>query len=295
MTQLETIPAQASDDEILAIIERDGACILSNALDLQLAGTIKEQVAPFISNTRYGADDFTGKQTQRTGALVSRTPACRSVVTDKKILSLANGFLGPYTEKIILHLTQTINIGPGQGAQPLHRDRLAWGKHLPASIEPQFNTLWALTDFNCANGATQVVPGSNHWEWKRKANPKEICQAEMDEGSVLLYTGSVIHSGGQNTTNEPRMGLNITYCLGWLRQEENQYLSCPPHIAKDLAPELQSLLGYSMGNYALGYYSDPEPGPEGNAGIRAPESAINARVANSFSSISEEDQAVNTI
>lgn len=52
--------------------------------------------------------------------------------------------------------------------------------------------------------------------------------------------------------------MNITYCLGWLRQEENQYLSCPPHIAEDLDPKLQELLGYTQGNYALGYYSDPD-------------------------------------
>ena len=81
------------------------------------------------------------------------------------------------------------------------------------------------------------------------------------------------------------MGLNITYCLGWLRQEENQYLSCPPHIAKDLDPELQGLLGYTMGNYALGYYSDPKPGGKGNAGIQAPERAIQAKPSKEFSSI----------
>jgi len=80
----------------------------------------------------------------------------------------------------------------------------------------------------------------------------------MSAGSVLLYTGTVLHSGGKNESNSSRLGLNITYCLGWLRQEENQYLSCPPHIARTLDPELQELLGYTQGNYALGYYSDPE-------------------------------------
>ena len=61
------------------------------------------------------------------------------------------------------------------------------------------------------------------------------------------------------------MGLNITYALGWLRQEENQYLSCPPEIARTLDPDLQALIGYSMGSYALGYYTPPLPpgaGPE---------------------------------
>lgn len=58
-------------------------------------------------------------------------------------------------------------------------------------------------------------------------------------------------------SNAPRLGLNLTYCLGWLRQEENQYLSCPPDLAQDFDPKLQELLGYTQGEYALGYYSDP--------------------------------------
>jgi ectoine hydroxylase-related dioxygenase (phytanoyl-CoA dioxygenase family) len=145
----------------------------------------------------------------------------------------------------------------------LHRDRLAWGGYLPANLEPQLNTIWAVTDFTAENGATRVVPGSNNWDPERRAEPDEICQAEMRAGSVLVYSGSVIHSGGTNTSKSDRMGLNITYCLGWLRQEENQYLSCPPEIAKDFTPELQALLGYAMGSYALGYFTPPLAPGEG--------------------------------
>jgi ectoine hydroxylase-related dioxygenase (phytanoyl-CoA dioxygenase family) len=155
----------------------------------------------------------------------------------------------------------------------LHRDRLAWGTHLPLSIEPQFNTIWALTDFTAANGATRVVPGSQRWPWEQKATPDQVVQAEMSAGSVLLYTGTVLHSGGRNTSDVSRLGLNITYCLGWLRQEENQYLSCPPHIARTLDPELQELLGYTQGNYALGYYTDPESSEPGRD-ILPPEFAL---------------------
>ena len=96
----------------------------------------------------------------------------------------------------------------------------------------------------------------------------------MSKGSVLLYTGSVIHSGGENSSSLPRTGLNITYCLGWLRQEENQYLSCPPAVARDLPEELQELLGYTMSNYALGYYSEPDPGAGVSSDIRPPEAAL---------------------
>src|SRR4030095_4841481 len=101
-----------------------------------------------------------------------------------QILAAADAFLKPFCSRIQLHLTQLICIGPGQGAQPLHRDRLAWGGYLPASVEPQFNTLWALTEFTAANGATRVVPGSHQWPLERKAQDNEIVQAEMPQGSV---------------------------------------------------------------------------------------------------------------
>ena len=40
--------------------------------------------------------------------------------------------------------------------------------------------------------------------------------------------------GGDNRSDADRIGINITYTLGWLRQEENQYVTCLPEIAKEL-------------------------------------------------------------
>ena len=272
---MTTFDPTDSTEKILAGMERDGAAIVRDMVKPDAVAAMLEEVAPFVDATPKGSDDFTGRRTQRTGALVARTPRCRAFVTDERVLAAARGFLEPFTERIVLHLTQTINIHPGQGAQYLHRDRLAWGTHLPPSVEPQFNTIWALTDFTRENGATQVVPGSQKWDVKRRANPDEVCQAEMSAGSVLLYTGSVIHGGGENRADAARTGLNITYCLGWLRQEENQYLSCPPRIARTLEPDLQELLGYTMGNYALGYFSDTDATE--HTGILPPEAALGRR------------------
>lgn len=293
--QLTTLAPDAPIEAIQAALEADGAVILRDMLEPQARAHLVEQLTPYIDATPMGNDDFTGRKTQRTGALVARVPACRGLVTDTRILDAAQTFLAPYTERILLHLTQTIHIHPEQGAQILHRDRLAWGTHLPASIEPQLNTIWALTDFNCANGATRVVPGSHRWPWQRRAEEHEITQAEMSAGSLLLYTGSVLHSGGENQSQSARLGLNITYCLGWLRTEENQYLSCPPSVARELEPELQELLGYTQGNYALGYYSDPQAHGEG-FDILPPERAVGrmprAGKGASLSSATEEGTSV---
>jgi len=260
---LQTLTPDCTPQDIVAAVERDGAVILKDAISRDTVKQMVEELKPYIDATPMGRDDFTGRHTQRTGALVARTPTCRDLIMHPQVLQAARQFLGPYTDKILLHLTQTIHINPGNPAQAIHRDRLAWGNHIPKEIEPQFNTIWALTDFTEENGATRCVPGSHKWDWDKRAEPEQIIQAEMSAGSVFIYSGSVLHSGGENRSDSSRLGLNLTYTLGWLRTEENQYLSCPPHIAKDLDPELQELLGYTQGTYALGYYSDPEGvGPE---------------------------------
>ena len=270
MLELAYFDADAEDEEILSALREDGACVLVDVMGENLKSRVSEELQPFIEATPTGRDDFTGRLTGRTGALVARSEASRELVMHPTLTGLAQQFLGPYTDKIQLHLTQVINIQPGQGAQPRHRDRLAWGGYVPPEIEPQFNTMWALTDFTEENGATRVVPGSVKWPTERRATDEETIQAVMKAGSVLLYSGSVIHGGGQNLSDSDRTGINITYCLGWLRTEENQYLSCPPSVAKNLDPDLQEMLGYTMGTYALGYFSDPEGVTEVND-LRPPE------------------------
>lgn len=257
MAELTTFDVDTDPATVIETVREDGGAILADVLDRDMLDRVNLELEPWVEATPSGRDDFTGRQTCRTGALVARSPASRDVVMNPQVIDLAKSFLEPYTNRIQLHLTQVIKIGPGQGTQPLHRDRLAWGGYIPREIEPQFNTMWALTDFTEENGATRVVPGSVGWDDERRANDDEKTQAVMSAGSVLFYSGSVIHSGGENRTEVDRTGINITYCLGWLRTEENQYLSCPPEIAKDLDHDLQDMLGYTQGSYALGYYSDP--------------------------------------
>ena len=263
MPNLTRLPADVEVDALLAVLDRDGAAIVAAAMTPAQLAAVRDEIAPYSEATPFGRDAFTGGHTRRTGDLVERSPTCRALIQHQTILQAAREFLAPYCETIQLHLTQMIRISAGQAAQPLHRDRLAWGGFLPATIEPQFNTIWAVSDFTSTNGATRVVPGSHRWDPARQASEAEVCQAEMPAGSVFVYTGSVIHGGGAHQGGEDRWGLNLTYCLGWLRQEENQYLSCPPAIARTLDPALRALLGYAMGSYALGYMTPPVGPGEG--------------------------------
>jgi hypothetical protein len=262
MPALVTLPPTASIDEIMAVLYRDGALIVRDVIAPGDIARLKDEVMPYVEATRPGQDGFTGFRTTRTGALAARSAVCRELIMNTMIQSLCERVLKPNCERWQLHLGQVIRIMPGQGAQPIHRDRWAWGPYMQG-IEPQLNTIWAVSEFRRENGATQVVPGSITWPDDRRPTEDEITWAEMSAGSVLIYTGTVFHGGGANVSDADRIGLNITYTLGWLRQEENQYLSCPPAIARTFDEPLQKMLGYDLGSYALGYYSPPLPPGEG--------------------------------
>jgi len=277
MPSLQHLPADAAPETIAAILDTEGALILDDVISPAEVAAVMGELSPYIEATPVGRDQFTGFSTTRTGALVARSPLSRELVMHPAILAACDAYLLRACDRYQLHLTQVIRIRPGQPRQALHRDRLAWGGFLK-DVEPQLNTIWAMTDFTQENGATQVVPGSPLWEEGRRAEPHEIGYAQMKAGSVLVYSGSVIHGGGENRSNGDRVGVNITYCLGWLRQEENQYLSCPPEIARTLDKTLQALLGYAMGSYALGYYTPPLPpgvGPE----VAPPQVALGDKAA----------------
>jgi ectoine hydroxylase-related dioxygenase (phytanoyl-CoA dioxygenase family) len=94
----------------------------------------------------------------------------------------------------------------------------------------------------------------------------------MPAGSVFVYTGAVYHGGGANRSSATRYGLNLTYARSWLRQEENQYLSVPFEVARELPDELLRLIGYRRGAYALGYVDDVRDPLEALRGARAADS-----------------------
>ena len=257
MAKVKHITIDTPDEEALRIIDEDAAVIIDDVISETEIDKILNELDPFIKGNLKGADEFTGFQTTRVGALIARSHGCRDLAIHTKINALASQFLEPHCDNYQLHFTSLISIGPGETKQILHRDRGLWGGYISRKIETQFAVVWAATDFTFENGATQLVPGSHKWDARREALEDEIAYAEMKKGSVLIYTGSVLHGGGDNISDEIRSGIFIHYAPGWIRQQENQYLSCPPEVAKELTPELRSLIGYSKGGYVMGFYSDP--------------------------------------
>lgn len=253
---LQHLPRSAPAHDVADAIRRDGAVVIDQLVTPDEMDDLATELKPFIDLTPCGPDDFSGRSTKRIGGLVARSPKARDLVTHPHILAITGDLLGHATS-FQLHLTQVIAIGPGEAAQMIHRDQWAFDFFpFPKDYEVQCNTIWAMTDFTEENGATRVIPGSNHFEDKLQFTQADTVPAEMKKGSVLLYNGSIYHGGGANRSNAARIGVNITYNLSWLRQEENQYLSVPLEIARTLPVDLLKLIGYRRGAYALGYVDD---------------------------------------
>jgi ectoine hydroxylase-related dioxygenase (phytanoyl-CoA dioxygenase family) len=251
------VRADASGEEIERALREAGCCVVERVLDDAFLDRLNAELEPYVADTATGADDFAGTRTRRTGALLARSVSFRELAAHPIVLDALDRVLGDHATSYQLHLTQVIEIGAGEPAQLVHRDQWAFDFFpFPAGYEVECHTMWAITDFTEENGATRVIPGSNHWEDKLRPTVDQTVPAEMTRGSVLLYVGSLYHGGGANNSAAPRRGVNVGYTLSWLRQEENQYLACPPDIARELPVELAQLAGYRRGAYALGYYGD---------------------------------------
>ncbi|KXS22524.1 phytanoyl-CoA dioxygenase [Gonapodya prolifera JEL478] len=254
--QIRHLPASATIADIRAALDEDGACIVDNLVSRETADQLLAEATPFFDKVTASENDFAGKNTQRVGAVVARFPTARTLIGNETVLGTVESVLLPHCEKVQLHTAQIIGIAPPSPAQPLHRDQAVWGE-INLGFEPEVSVIWALVDFTLENGCTRVVPKSHTWDYSRNVRDEEIAFAEMDKGSCLFYTGSAVHSGGMNSSDHTRYAMVVSYSLGWLRQEENQYLSCPPDIARTLEPRIYELLGYTVGAPLLGYYSDP--------------------------------------
>jgi ectoine hydroxylase-related dioxygenase (phytanoyl-CoA dioxygenase family) len=248
--------SSAAGTAVAEALGREGCAIIERLVPPAVVDRARAELTPYLDTTPFGPDDFAGRRTRRTGGLIARSATCRELVTHPVVLDAVRGVLSKATS-IQLHLTQVIAVGPGEPAQMIHRDQWAFDFFpFPAGYEVQCNTIWAMTDFTEERGATRVIPGSHRFADRREFHDADTEPAEMPTGSVLFYTGSLYHGAGANRSGEVRYGANITYAVSWLRQEENQYLSVPAAIARDLPDPLLRLMGYAKGAYALGYVDD---------------------------------------
>ena len=121
-------------------------------------------------------------------------------------------------------------------------------------------TILAVDPFTASNGATVIFPGSHLWGPERLPRPEEGVPCVMDSGDAVFFLSTLWHGGGPNTTaDSSRMAVTFQYCQPFIRPQENQFLSVPFAVAKQLPAQIQSLLGYSVHPPFIGHSNGLHP------------------------------------
>jgi len=250
--------ATLSATTAIDLLRAHGYVVFERLASAELMDRVCEELEPWFASTPHCHGDFYGWKTTRFGSVLLKSRAAHELVLNELMLSVMNEVLGPHCDWYQLNLTQAIRIHPGQRQQVPHRDDEMW-PHAKGGVEHLVNVMWALSDFTAQNGATLIWPRSHFNPLTRELDPSGAIVAEMPRGSALVYLGSVTHCGGANRTQQPRSGLILSYCLGWLKQYENAFLAYPPEVARQFPAAIRDLIGYRIHRPNLGGYEGQDP------------------------------------
>ena len=250
-----------SDDpkNVADTLLEDGGVIVENAAPTDLLDQILADFrTPFDDQGHKFSNDFNGYKTLRLGGILGLSRAAADLIAHPLVLGVADKVLKRHCTSYRVGSSTAIEILPGEKAQVLHRDDDFYPIRIPG-VDFQISAMWALTDFTRENGATRVAPRSNDLRDIDGISDDQITQATMPRGSVLFYLGATVHAGGENRSDTARTGLITTYSLGWLRQEENHYLTLPRDVVDSYPDPIRRLIGYqSHGPYLGVWPGDPD-------------------------------------
>lgn len=243
--------ADFAPDSAPVRLDRDGYCIIRGLIPPNVIDAIDSSLDYDFAATPYCVGDFFGERTKRFGRLLTRAPATRQLVMHPVTLGLAESILSPGCDRIALNLTQAVEIHPGALAQYPHRDHDLWPT-IKGGQQFQVNVMWPLSPFTVDNGATRFWPGSHLACTDRDGDEDAAVAAMCEPGDALVWLGGTLHGAGANVSDAPRRGIIVSYCLGWLKPFELQWLVYPPEVARHFDPELAALVGYAQHRPNLG-------------------------------------------
>ena len=242
----------------VARIAEDGYTVIEDAIEPDLVAALRADLDRLEAQLRVtpADNDFEGRRTIRIYNLLARGDVWAKVPVHPAVLPVVEGVLD---RGCLVSSLSSIAIGPGETAQPIHADDQLMPLAKP-HVPTVCNTMWALTDFTAANGATRVIPGSHLADSSPDYGaPYGSVPAEMTAGSVLVWHGSLWHGGGANTTGEHRVGVAMNYCAGWVRQQENQQLGISVDTLRGFEPRLQELCGFGVYKSLIGHIDKRSP------------------------------------
>ncbi|RDI86606.1 Mannan endo-1,6-alpha-mannosidase [Venturia inaequalis] len=291
---LVRLPHDASQEQVVEILLRDGGVIVESLFSKDHIKDMLETIEPHLPSTDHDfpyktPGTFFPQETKLLWSLVARGDAVGKRVCFHPLL------VGLRDELLHMHITRTNDAGstdmqtkttdipprlslsvcfdmrPGPGAkqQPLHRDEDVWGTthERPFRKEDirQLGVLIAGTKSVKENGATLVIPGSHLWDDERIPREEEAAYAEMEPGDALIFLSGTRHAGGANKIQDltsplaRRVLFSYFFAKGYLRQEENMFLSIPREVVLGMDVEMQKLIGYEAAGSHCGFVDFQSP------------------------------------
>jgi len=239
-------------------IADDGYTIVEDAIEEELLDALDEELQRLEVDLGIvpAQNDFEGSETVRIYNLLVHGKTFERIPVHPNVLPVVEGVLDG---GCLISSLSSIAICAGETPQPIHADDQLMP--IPKPHPPTVcNTMWAVTDFTEANGATRIIPESHKADASPNyGQPYDSIPAEMARGSVLVWHGSLWHGGGANTTDERRVGIAMNYCAGYIRQQENQQLGIPRDIAAGFEERLQQLCGYGVYYGLIGHIDKHDP------------------------------------
>ena len=232
-------------------LREEGWCLLRDVLPSGLITALAEDLDDHFVQTPFCNGNFYGARTKRLGGLLTRSQHAAALVEHHLVQAIVEEILAPWCDTIQLNLTQAIEIHPGALPQLPHRDQDMW-RGVQGEVEYLINVMWPLTSFTAANGATLIHARSHGRAALVSDEPEPAFPIECEPGSAMLFLGSTLHGAGGNRTASVRRGIIVSYCLGWLKPYENQWLVYPPAVAGSFSPALAALVGYRQHRPNLG-------------------------------------------
>jgi len=255
------MPPTTSHDDLDAHIERldrDGCTVVHDAFDVSTADALMTDIDRLETELgiTMGGNGFEGRATTRVYNLLALGERYQQVPVHPTVIALMQHVLGP---GCLVSSVSSITIHPGEVAQPIHADDQVIPIPKPHRAVTA-NSMWALTDFTEANGATRIIPGTHRADHSPEyGRHYDSVSAEMPRGSILVWDGGLWHGGGANTTTERRRGIAMNYCAGFVRQQENQQLGIPLDVMRSFSPELQELCGFGVYKGLIGHIDRQSP------------------------------------
>ena len=268
-SDFDYLPRPSADEaQLEADFVRWGYCLVEDAMS---PGQVRQQVERLVEQAEAERHQDSAIMTSRNAKaqLVNNLVLKGQVFRDAVEFKESAAQRGPLVDRLLTKVMgEGFGLGcahgsivhEGGGLQELHIDQ--GGMPMPYPPFP-FGSLiiWVYTEFNLANGATYVVPGSHRSAggatlFRDGADLVQLVDGEpglvaicAPPGTCILTDTRILHCGGRRTAPGTRYAMRCHYNRHYIRalhEQSKANLHVPTETWELLSPRLKQMMGIAV-------------------------------------------------